>query len=47
MLVDGGRMGRSFLVIKLKARAVVGRGEKSLRGDPGSDFRGYGGKQIK
>ena len=35
--VDDGRKGQSLLAIKMKARTVVGRREKSLLGDPGSE----------
>ena len=39
MRLDEGRKGE-FLVIKMKARTVVGRGEKSLpTSDPGSQLR--------
>ena len=38
MRVDEGRKGE-FLVIKTKAHTVVGRGEKSLLSDPGSQLR--------
>ena len=36
---DERRKGRSLLAIKMKARAVVGRGEKSLPSDLGSELR--------
>ena len=38
MRVDGGRKRGSLLAIKMKARAVAGRGEESLLIDPGSVF---------
>ena len=31
--------GRRFLTIKMKPRAVVGKGEKSPLSDPGSELR--------
>ena len=37
--VDEGRKCRNLLAIKTKARTVVGRGEKSLLCDPGSELR--------
>ena len=36
MRVDEGRAGWSLLAITMDARAVVGRGEKSLLSDPES-----------
>ena len=39
MRVDEGRKGSSLLAIKMKARAVVERGEKSLFSGPGSELR--------
>ena len=39
MRVDEGRNSWSLLAIKTKARAVVGRGEKSLLGVIGSALR--------
>ena len=40
MRVDERRIkSLSSLAIKMKARAVVGRGEKSLHSDPGSELR--------
>ena len=39
MRVDEGRTSWSLPAIKLKARTVVGEREKSLLGDPGSEFR--------
>ena len=38
MRVDEGRKGWSLLAIKMKARTIVGRGEKSLLGGPGSEL---------
>ena len=38
MRVDEGRKGWSLQATKKKARAVVGRGEKSLLSDPGSEL---------
>ena len=39
MRVDGGRKGWSLLATKMKPRTVMGRGEKSLLSDPGSELR--------
>ena len=40
MRVDEGLKGRSLVAIKTKARAVVGRGEKTLlSSDPGPELR--------
>ena len=38
MRVDEGRKGSSLLAIKNKTRTVMGRGEKSLFRDPGSEL---------
>ena len=38
MGVDEGRKGCNFLAKNMKACAVVGRGNKSLLGDPGSEL---------
>ena len=37
MLVDEGRNSWSPLAIKMEARSVVGRGQKSLFSDPGRE----------
>ena len=37
--VDEGRKGWSLLAIPMKARTLVGRGEKGLLSDPGSELR--------
>ena len=39
MRVDEGRRGWSLVAIKMKPRSVVGKGEKSMLGDPGSELR--------
>ena len=39
MQVDEGRKSWNIFAIKCKARTVVGRGEKSLLYDPGSELR--------
>ena len=46
MRVNEGRKGCSLPAIKMKARTVVGRGEKSLLGDPGPELR-LGGEKEK
>ena len=39
MRIDEGRNNQSILAIKMKARTAVGRGEKSLLNDTGSEIR--------
>ena len=39
MRVNEGRKGSSLIATKMRARTVVGRGEKSLLSDPGSELR--------
>ena len=39
MRIDEGRKGWNLPSIKMKAGTVVGRGEKSLIGDPGPELR--------